>query len=451
MADSYTTAAALREEILSSASGARGFIAGLFDEGTFLETGTYIRNAGDDRNFEGVITGCGAVNGRLVFAYIQDYSNGRGAFTQAGAEKITALYRKAIKAGAPVVGVFDSAGAKLGEGISALSGIGAVIAQAAAAKNAVPQVAVIAGACGGGMAAVASLADFVIADSSRGELYVLTESGKSDRQGVKRASLYAEGTEGLAAKTRELLAYLPENSSEGTVYTVAPEDINVPAEGVEDLVSGDVKELIPVIADSRDFYEISADFAKEMVCGFAAVNGKVVGVVANQPVVNGGALTAKAAKKAAGFVDFLGRFGIPVLTLVNSVGFGGGNCGCYAGNLADLASAYTSCRSAKVTVVTGAAYGSAFTLMGSKNLGADMVFALDSAVISVMAPETAVEFVWDDRLKSSADPAQARQELRSEWEATAASPLSAARQGDADDVIAFSELKQRIAAALEVF
>lgn len=148
MADSYTTAAALREEILSSASGARGFIAGLFDEGTFLETGTYIRNAGDDRNFEGVITGCGAVNGRLVFAYIQDYSNGRGAFTQAGAEKITALYRKAIKAGAPVVGVFDSAGAKLGEGISALSGIGAVIAQAAAAKNAVPQVAVIAGACG---------------------------------------------------------------------------------------------------------------------------------------------------------------------------------------------------------------------------------------------------------------------------------------------------------------
>ena len=206
MADSYTTAAALREEILSSASGARGFIAGLFDEGTFLETGTYIRNAGDDRNFEGVITGCGAVNGRLVFAYIQDYSNGRGAFTQAGAEKITALYRKAIKAGAPVVGVFDSAGAKLGEGISALSGIGAVIAQAAAAKNAVPQVAVIAGACGGGMAAVASLADFVIADSSRGELYVLPESGKSDRQGVKRASLYAEGTEGLAAKTRELLA-----------------------------------------------------------------------------------------------------------------------------------------------------------------------------------------------------------------------------------------------------
>ena len=416
MADSYTTAAALREEILLSASGARGFIAGLFDEGTFLETGTYIRNAGDDRNFEGVITGCGAVNGRLVFAYIQDYSNGRGAFTQAGAEKITALYRKAIKAGAPVVGVFDSAGA-----------------------------------CGGGMAAVASLADFVIADSSRGELYVLPESGKSDRQGVKRASLYAEGTEGLAAKTRELLAYLPENSSEGTVYTVAPEDINVPAEGVEDLVSGDVKELIPVIADSRDFYEISADFAKEMVCGFAAVNGKVVGVVANQPVVNGGALTAKAAKKAAGFVDFLGRFGIPVLTLVNSVGFGGENCGCYAGNLADLASAYTSCRSAKVTVVTGAAYGSAFTLMGSKNLGADMVFALDSAVISVMAPETAVEFVWDDRLKSSADPAQARQELRSEWEATAASPLSAARQGDADDVIAFSELKQRIAAALEVF
>lgn len=451
MADSNNVAAALREEILSSASGARGFIAGLFDEGTFLETGTYTRNAGDDRNFEGVITGCGAVNGRLVFAYIQDYSNGRGAFTQAGADKITALYRKAIKAGAPIVGVFDSAGAKLGEGISALSGLGAVMAQAVAAKSVIPQVAVIAGACGGAMASVAALADFIIADSKRGELYVLPESGSADRHGVKKASLYAEGTDGLAAKTRELLAFLPENSTEGTVYTVAPDDINVPTEGVEELVSGDVKELISVIADSRDFYEISADIAGEMVCGFAAVNGRIVGVVANQPTENGGALTSKAADKAAGFIDFLGRFGIPVLTLVNSVGFGGKECCCYSGNLAALARAYTECKSAKVTVITGAAYGSTFTLMGSRSLGADMVFALDSAVISIMAPETAVEFVWDDRLKASEDPAQARLTLKNEWEQTVASPVSAARQGDVDDIIAFSELRQRVAAALEVF
>lgn len=451
MAESYKTAAALREEILSSASGARGFIAGLFDEGTFLETGTYTRNAGDDRNFEGVITGCGAVNGRLVFAYIQDYSNGRGAFTHAGAKKITELYRKAIKAGAPVVGVFDSAGARIGEGISALSGIGAVMAQAVAAKKVIPQIAVVSGACGGGMAAVAALADLIIADSRRGELYVLPESGDKDRRGVVRAALYAEGTDGLAAKTRELLAYLPENSSEGTVYTVAPEDINVPTEGVEELVSGDVRELISAIADSRDFFELAADYAEEMVCGFAAVNGKIVGVVADQPTVNGGALTARAAKKAAGFVDFLGRFGIPVLTLVNSTGFGGERCGCYADALAGLAGAYAGCRSTKVTVITGAAYGSAFTLLGSKELGADMVFALDSAVISVMTPETAVEFVWDDRLKASADPMQARQQLKSEWIETVASPLSAARQGDVDDVIAFTELKQRVAAAFEAF
>ena len=153
---------------------------------------------------------------------------------------------------------------------------------------------------------------------------------------------------------------------------------------------------------------------------------------------------------AARFMDFLGRFGIPVLTLVNTEGLGGKESCCYGDALAKLAEAYLACPSPKVTAVVGRAYGSAFTLLGSKRLGADLVFALDSAVISVLPTETAVEFVWDERLKAADDPQTARLTLREEWEATVASPLAAARSGDIDDIIAFDELKQRLAAGFEI-
>ncbi len=452
MANGYQSAAELRKEISSSDSSARRFISVLFDEGTFLETGTYTKNAGGNNNFEGVITGCGAVDGRLVFTFIQDYSNGRAAFTSASAKKISALYDKAIRAKAPVVGVYTSAGAKLSEGIDAVSGYGAVIARISEAKSLIPQISVVAGACGGAAAAAASMADFVVADNQKGELYILPENEATMKQGV-RADLYAEGTEALALRTRELLNYLPGNREEGTVYTLAPDDINTPSEGIEALASSDsdIRELISALSDNGVFFELFSDFDKEMVCGFSAINGRIVGVTANQPIEKKGALTANAARKAAKFINFLGRFGIPLLTLVNTVGFGGENCGCYAGALSELCFAYTSCKSAKITVVTGKAYGSAFTLLGSKQLGADMVFALDSAVISVMAPETAVEFVWDNRVKAAADPVTARATLRDEWIASSASPLAAARLGDIDDVIEYSELRQRVAAAFEIF
>lgn len=450
MAFSKKTAASLREEIASSTGKARTFITGLFDEGTFLELGTYVKGPTDDGCFEGVVTGCGAVDGRPVFAFVQDYENGRAAFTAAHGKKICALYDAAIRARAPVVGVFSGAGAKLSEGIDCLSAYGAVMAKATQARSILPQIAVITGACGGASAVLSEIFDFTVADKANATRYILPFSDAADRPAIKAD--WVVSAEELTGTVRSLLNYLPSNSSEGSVYGLAREDINIPAENVEALVApnADVKDLLAALSDDGQFLALSQDFAPEMVCALLLLNGRVIGTVANQPAVMGGKLTAKAAKKAARFLNTLGRFRIPVLTLVNTEGLGGKECGCYGESLAGLASAYLTCPSAKVTAVVGKAYGSAFTLLGSKKLGADMVFALDSAVISVLPTETAVEFVWDDRLKAASDPDAARLALREEWNATVASPLAAARSGDIDDIIAFDELKQRLAAGFEI-
>ncbi len=444
------SAASLREEIASSATAARALLAGLFDEGTFLEIGTYVNNNTENGAFEGVITGCGAVDGRPVFAFVQDYDNGRAAFTAAHGKKICALYDAAIRAKAPVVGVFSGAGAKLSEGIDCLSAYGAVMAKSHRARQVIPQIAVLTGTCGGASAVLSEMFDFAVADKTAAKRYVLPHANETDRPATK-ADLSVPAEE-LSGTVRRLLNYLPSNSTEGTVYSLAREDINTPAENVEALVApaADVKELIAALADDGRFLELAGDAAPEMVCSLWELNGRVIGAVANQPAVEHGKLTAKAAKKAARFVDFLGRFKIPVLTLVNTEGLGGKECDCYAEALARLARAYIACPSPKVTAVVGKAYGSAFTLLGSKQLGADLVFALDSAVISVLPTETAVEFVWDKRLKAASDPQAARLALREEWDKTVASPLAAARSGDIDDIIAFDELKQRLAAGFEI-
>ncbi len=444
------SAASLREEIAASTGDARAFLAGLFDEGTFLEIGTYVKNTKEDGCFEGVVTGCGSVDGRPVFAFVQDYQNGRAAFTAAHGKKICALYDAALRAKAPVVGVFAGAGAKLTEGIDCLSAYGAVMAKSAKAKTVIPQIAVLSGTCGGASAVLSEMFDVTVADKDAAKRYILPHTDGKDYPRLK--SDLAVSANELTGTVRSLLNYLPSNSEEGTVYGLSREEVNVPVENVESLVApgSDVKALLAALADDCQVMELADDVAPELVCALLQLNGRVIGAVANQPAAEDGKLTAKAAKKAARFLDFLGRFSIPVLTLVNTEGFGGKECCCYGESLAKLATAYLTCASAKVTVVTGKAYGSAFTLMGSKKLGADLVFALDSAVISVLPTETAVEFVWDDRLREADDPSSARASLRTEWETTVATPLNAARSGDIDDIIAYEELKQRIAAGFEI-
>ena len=437
MAQNVKTSAELREEIKTSSADARVLLSTLFDEGTFLEFGTYVKYG--EGNFEGVITGCGALDGRPVYAFIQDKTVDKAAFTAAHSKKICALYDQALKAGAPVVGVFSGAGAKVSEGIDCLSAYGAVMSKIAEAKALIPQIAVINGACGGASAVVSEMFDLTVA-TENGDRYLVANG-----PAVGNPDIVTNENE-LASQLRALLSLLPSNCEEGTVVGDDCESINEPID-VTAYVDGDVKELISALSDNGAPLFLSEKASSEVVTALIPFNGRVIGVAANQPTENGGALTCAAAKKTARFVNFCSDYDIPVVTLVNTVGFRG-SCKNYLTCLSDLAFAYNNCETA-VTAIIGNAYGSAYTLMGSKSLGASFVFALDNAVISVLDPDTAVEFLYDGELKAASDPNAARALLKNEWISGPASALTNARSGDIDDIVAPDELKQRLASALE--
>jgi acetyl-CoA carboxylase carboxyltransferase component len=403
MAQNMKTSAELREEVKASSADARVLLSSLFDEGTFLEFGTFVKYG--EGNFEGVITGCGSVCGRPVYAFLQDKTVDKAAFTAAHGKKICNLYDSALKAGAPVIGVFSGAGAKVSEGIDCLSAYGAVMSKIAEAKALIPQIAVINGACGGASAVVSEMFDLTVA-TENGDRY-LVANGES----IGNADIITTEAS-LANELRALISLLPSNCEEGTVVGDDCLTINEPLD-VSAYVNGDVKDLISALSDDHAPLFLTEKSAAEIVTALMTFNGRVIGVVANQPTENGGALTCASAKKAARFVNFCSDYDIPVLTLVNTVGFKG-SCKNYLTTLSDLAFAYNNCETA-VTAIIGNAFGSAYTLMGSKSLGASFVFALDSAVISVLDPDTAVEFLYDSALKEAADPNAARASLKEEW------------------------------------
>ena len=256
------------------------------------------------------------------------------------------------------------------------------------------------------------------------------------------------------AKVRELLGVIPQNAYDGPVIAEKDDDLNRLTPEVEALTAGgdyDVKQLISAVSDAGSFFEIGEKYAPELVCGFASFGDLSVGVVASQPKVKDGALTRAAALKAAGFVDFCGRFDIPLLTLADSCGFDiASEDGDYAAALASLACAYADCDAPKVTVAVGAVYGGAYTLLGSKSIGADVALALDTGAISAMPVEAAVEFAWGKRIREAADPEAEKAALLDKYKEVLSSPLAAARAGEIDDVIACAELCQRITSSFEL-
>ena len=388
----------------------RDGITALFDAGTFVELGAFIRRPGDNQPYDAVITGYGSVNGKLAFAFAQDSDRKAGALDRTGADKICRLYEQALRVGAPVIGVFDSAGAVVYDGASALSAYGLVMKCISDASGILPQIALVSGQCTGMAQALAAMCDFTVAVKGT----------------AVTASLEADDEAAAVAAVRGLVELLPRNNKD--VNAIEPTDDAGRPVALENGVA--------TLADNAALTELYSSMGPEMTTALCRMGGECVGLISLC-----GRLTADGARKAARLVSFCDAFSIPVVTTVDSEGV------CYEDAetaFAKLAKAYVTATTAKVTAVMSKAYGAAFTLMGSRALGADLALAVEGSVISVLPPETAVAFAMNDRITAD----KTRADVEAEWKETYASPLAAAESGDVDDVIPAAELRSRIISAL---
>ena len=405
--------------------------ASLFDEGSFVEIGAYIKRSGDSEAYDGIVCGYGSISGKLAFAFVQDSDRTKGAFDEIGAKKIEMLYDMAIKNGAPVIGVFDSAGAAVLEGSAALSAYGRFISCVAKASGVVPQIAIFDGLCTGMALTAANMFDITIKAADKAELYLKSTSNNKEYF----CSIEAENEDAAFAAARNLVEILPQNNKDDASGMSG--DDAARAVAIDGLTG---KALVEALSDNGSFVEINARVSG-IVTGFAFFGGRLCGVIASDNTCDSGKIGFIGAKKAADIISFCDRFGISVVTLVDSEGLC--DCACPTCTAA-LASAYANATCAKVTAVVGKAYGAGFTLLGSKAIGADIALATEGAVISVMSPESAVAFLMNDKI--SAD--KSRAEVEAEWCAKYASAVCAAEKGDVDDIVSADTLRARICSAL---
>ena len=419
---------------------------------------------------DGVVTGYGTINGRLVFVFSQDFTVFGGALSEAHAEKICKIMDHAMKVGAPVIGLNDSGGARIQEGVASLGGYADVFQRNVMASGVVPQISMIMGPCAGGAVYSPAMTDFIfmVKDSSymfvTGPEVVKTVTHEevtaeelggavthSSKSGV--ADLAFENDVEALNMLRRLMNFLPSNNREKppvektndpadrldfSLDTLVPDNANKPY---------DMKELIIKMVDDCNFFEIQPDYAKNIVIGFARMDGHPVGIVANQPLVLAGCLDIKSSIKAARFVRFCDAFNIPVVTLVDVPGFMPGTAQEYGGIIkhgAKLLYAYAECTVPKITVITRKAYGGAYDVMASKHLRGDVNFAWPNAEIAVMGAKGAVEIIFRED-KNDPEKLAARE---AEYKARFANPFVAGARGFIDDVIQPHETRKRIARSL---
>ena len=450
-------------------------IASLLDENSFVEIGAGITARNTDFNMakaetpaDGVITGYGVIDGNLVYVYSQDASVLGGTIGEMHAKKIAGLYDLALKMGAPVIGLIDCAGLRLQEATDALNAFGEIYMKQTLASGVVPQITAVFGNCGGGLALVPGLTDFTFMEEKNAKLFVNSPNAlegntaaKCDTAAAKfqseEAGLvdFVGSEEDIFAQMRELVCMLPANNEDDMSYEECTDDLNRVCADLANCV-GDTSILLSNIADDNVFVEVKAAYAKEMVTGFIRLNGQTVGAVANRTEVYDAegnktdsfdaVLTAKGAAKAADFVNFCDAFGIPVLTLTNVKGFKA--CMCsekkIAKAVAKLTYAFANATVAKVNVIIGAAYGSAYVAMNSKAIGADMTFAWPTAEIGTMDAKLAAKIMYAD-----ADAATIN-EKAAEYAALQTSAVSAARRGYVDTIIEAADTRKYVIGAFEM-
>ena len=454
----------------------------LFDEGTFVEMDAFVKHRcvnfdmpSTEAPAEGVVTGYGKVNGRLVYAYAQDFTVIGGSLGEMHAAKICKALDLAARMGAPVVGMNDSGGARIQEGVDALSGYGQIFYRNSINSGLIPQISVIMGPCAGGAVYSPALTDFVYMVDKTAHMFitgpqvikaVTGEDVTAENLGGAMlhnsvsgvAQFVSPGDRECLGEVRRLLSFLPSNSREEPPVYAGPGMDGLIAE-LNDIIpleskrAYDVKEVILRLADNRDMLEVSQHYAQNMVTCFIRINGKSVGVIANQPQVIAGCLDINASDKAARFIRTCDCFNVPILNLVDVPGFLPGTDQEYGGIIrhgAKMLFAYSEATVPKVTVILRKAYGGAYLAMCSKDLGADVVLAWPSAEIAVMGPDGAANIIFKNDIQNSQNPAATRQEKIVEYTNEFATPYKAAERGFVDDIIEPSQTRLRLINAFEM-
>ncbi len=454
----------------------------LLDKGSFREVDPFIVHRThdfglDDQKFmsDSVVTGWGTIEGRLVYVYSQDFTVFGGSLGEVHAEKICKIMDMAMKNGAPVIGLNDSGGARIQEGVVALGGYADIFLRNTMASGVIPQISAIMGPCAGGAVYSPALTDFIFMTRNTSYMFVtgpdvvktVTQEEVTQEE-LGGASVHSEksGVCHVAAESeadtlyliRKLFGYLPQNNMEDAPFmltddplrmdealnTIVPDDANKPY---------DIKEAIRMIVDSAQFFEIHENYAQNIVVGFARLGGHSVGIVANQPAVLAGVLDIDASEKAARFVRFCDAFNIPIITFEDVPGFLPGTFQEHHGIIrsgAKLLYAYCEATVPKLLVITRKAYGGAYCVMSSKHIRSDLNLAWPTAEIAVMGPEGAVSIIFRKELEKAKDPVKKKAELVADYKEKFANPYVAAQRGYIDDVIEPKETRPRLINALEM-
>lgn len=450
-------------------------ITSLLDANSFVEIGKSVTARSTDFNMtetkapsDGVITGSGVIDGNLVYVYSQDASVLNGTVGEMHAKKISALYDLAMKTGAPVIGLVDCAGLRLQEATDALGAFGSIYLKQTLASGMIPQITAIFGTCGGGMAVVPALTDFTFMEAKKGKMFVNTpnalegnhvdkcDTASADFQSQETGLIDGTGTEEeILGQIRQLVSLLPSNFEDNDSFVECADDLNRTCDDLA-ACAGDTSLALSRIADEGLFFETKKNYGKDVVTGFLRLNGATVGAVANRTEIYNeegekteefdGTISARGARKAAAFVKFCDAFDIPVLTLTNVTGFKATLCNekMMAASIGEMVRAFADATVPKVNVVIGKAYGTAYVAMNSKSVGADLVYAWDSAEIGMMDASLAAKIMYP-----GADAASLN-EKAAEYRNLQSGVESAAARGYVDTVIAPADTRKYVIGAFEM-
>jgi propionyl-CoA carboxylase beta chain len=462
---------------------ARERVAALVDDGSFVEFDRFVVHRSnafglDEKEFlgDGVITGRATIDGRQIFLFSQDFTVLGGSLGEAFAEKICKMMDLAVRTGSPLIGINDSGGARIQEGVVSLGGYAEIFWRNVQASGVIPQISLIAGPCAGGAVYSPAITDFILMTEKISQMFITgpeiikTVTGEevsfeelggaathATRSGV--AHFVAADEDHLMELTRALFSFLPQNNREAPPEFDCDDDPHRMVDTLDELVPDapnqpyDMHRAIEGVVDYGDFLEIQPSYAQNIICGFGRINGRAVGIVGNQPNVLAGVLDTRSSVKAARFVRFCDAFNIPLVTFVDVPGFLPGTDQEYGGIIlhgAKLLYAFAEATVPKITVITRKAYGGAYDVMASKHIRADVNLAWPTAEIAVMGAESAVKTIFRREIAAAADKRAKMQELVDRYTERFANPYIAAQRGYVDDVIEARQTRSAIATALEM-